>query len=197
METLGKLFGSETKVKVIRLFLFNPETVFDTSTIADRVKEDVAKVRRELTGLSKITFVKQRVKRGKNGSRRGFVLNNDFSYLTSLQNLLTSSRSLQPKQISKKFSALGTVKLIIVAGIFIQDQDSRVDLLIVGDNIRKGPLANAVKNLEAEVGKELRYAYFSTADFTYRLSIYDKLVRDILDYPHQTIVNKLALVDAK
>jgi hypothetical protein len=196
METLGKLFGSECKVKIIRLFLFNPETVFDTATIADRVKEDVAKVRRELSGLNKIVFVKQRVKRGKNGSRRGFILNQNFAYLVALQTFLISSKPLQPKDIIRKVSSLGTLKLIVVAGTFTQNPDSRADILIVGDNIKRAAVEHVIKKLEAEIGKELRYAYFTTPDFLYRLNMYDKLVRDILDYPHQTIVNKLAISDS-
>lgn len=195
MEVLGRLFGSETKVKIIRLFLFNPETVFDTATIADRVKEDISKVRRELAGLNKIVFVKQRVKKGKNGSRRGYILNTNFTYLNSLQNFLITSKPLQPKDIIKKFSSLGTMKLIVVAGVFTQNLDSRADILIVGDNMKRASVENVIKKLEAEIGKELRYAYFSTPDFTYRLNMYDKLIRDILDYPHQTIVNKLAISD--
>jgi hypothetical protein len=194
MEILGKLMGSETKVKIIRLFLFNPETVFETSVIAERVKEDVTKVRRELNGLKKISFVRGRVKKhAHKKSTPGFVMNQNFLYLTPLRTLLISGKPLQPKEILRKISSLGSVKLLVVAGVFLQNTDSRVDLLIVGDNLKKTSLEQMVKKLEAEIGTELRYAYFGTADFLYRFSMYDKLVRDILEYPHEKLVNKLAL----
>ena len=45
--------------------------------------------------------------------------------------------------------------------------------------------------VEAEIGKELTFASFETADFHYRLGMYDKLIRDILDYPHQKLLDKL------
>jgi predicted nucleotidyltransferase len=194
MEILSKLFGSEAKVKIIRLFLFAPETIFDVHTIAERVKEDVSKVRREILGLEKILLVKRRAitsKKIKNATH-GFILNKDFSYLIALQNFLINTKTLQPKEIIKRFSTVGSIKLIIVSGIFLQNNDSRVDILVVGDNIKKAPFENAIKNLEAEIGKELRYVYFGTQDFIYRLNMYDKLIRDILDYPHQKVVNKLA-----
>ena len=41
--------------------------------------------------------------------------------------------------------------------------------------------------MEAEIGSELVYAIFDTKEFTYRLNMYDKLVRDILDFPHEVI----------
>ena len=203
MEILSKLFGSEAKVKIMRLFLFNPDTVFEIGGIADRVKEDAARVRKEILGLDKISLIKKKivgkaqVKVGKKVETRvtsyGYYLNRSFSYLSPLQNFLINAKPLQPKEIVKKVAQLGTVKLLVISGVFIQDSESRVDLLVVGDNIKKTQLENLMKTLEAEIGKELKYAYFTTADFTYRLSMYDKLIRDILDYPHEKIINKLGL----
>ena len=48
METLSKLFGNETKVKIMKLFLFNPERIFGVGDIGERVKADSTKVRREI-----------------------------------------------------------------------------------------------------------------------------------------------------
>lgn len=204
MEILSKLFGSEAKVKIMRLFLFNPDVVFEVSNIADRVKEDPLRVRRELSGLEKISLIKKKIT-GKTspGSGRkkkevrvtsyGYYLNRNFSYLAPLQNFLINAKPLQPKEIVRKITQLGSVKLLVISGVFIQDPESRVDMLVVGDNIKKTHLENVIKTLEAEIGKELKYAYFTTTDFTYRFSMYDKLIRDILDYPHEKIVNKLGL----
>ena len=50
-----------------------------------------------------------------------------------------------------------------------------------------------IEGLEAEIGKELRYAAFETGEFNYRLGMYDKLVRDILDYPHTVVLDRLGL----
>ena len=52
-----------------------------------------------------------------------------------------------------------------------------------------------MSSIEAELGKELRYAVFETPDFQYRLGIYDKLIRDIFDSEHQKIIDKLGIED--
>jgi hypothetical protein len=52
-------------------------------------------------------------------------------------------------------------------------------------------LDNIIKSIEAEMGHEIRYAVFETKEFTYRLGMFDKLIRDILDYPHEKIINRL------
>ncbi len=190
METLSKLFGSETKVKIMRLFLFNPETVFTTGEIAERAQAQGSKVRREISNLDKTGMIKHKAK----GGKRGFVLNSQFGYLLPLQNFLINVEPLQSKELLRRVNRLGTIKLVIVAGVFIQEQESRLDLLVVGDHIKKASFENAIKTLEAEIGKELRYAYFTTDDFKYRLNMFDKLVRDVLDYPHKKVLNRLSFV---
>lgn len=186
MEQLGKIFGSENKVKIMRLFLFNPEKIFDTADIAERIKAEPAKVRREMTVVEKMGLVKKRANPKKKNSY-GYVLDTSFSYLLPLQNFLINIEPLQPQEIIKKISKMGSIKLIIVAGVFIQEPESRADLVVVGDGIKRGAFETVIKMLEAEIGKELKYAYFSTEDFKYRLSMYDKLTMDILDYPHKKI----------
>ncbi len=193
METLSKLFGSEVKVKVIKLFLFNSDHVYDINDISDRVKAEKTKVRREVGVLEKMGLIKRRAT-NKGRSGQGFILNTSFPYLLPLQNFLVNTEPLQPNEIIKKIGKLGSIKLIVVAGVFIQEPESRADMLIVGDGVKKANLENTMKILESEIGKELRYAYFTTEDFKYRLSMFDKLTRDILDYPHKKVLNKLGIV---
>ncbi|MCX6702069.1 MAG: hypothetical protein NTX96_02675 [Candidatus Zambryskibacteria bacterium] len=128
METLSKLFGNETKVKIMKLFLFNPERVFDVKDIRDRVKANSSKVRREINLLGKIGLVKRRVGSKKRANSHGFILDPNFVYLLPLQNFLVNIEPLHPKEIIKKITRLGSVKLIIIAGVFIQEFESRVDI---------------------------------------------------------------------
>ncbi len=136
----------------------------------------------------------------KKGSRKinkskfsGWTLDQSFPYLIPLQSLLINLSTIKDDYIINRLNQGGKAKLVILAGIFIEDPASRVDILVVGDKLKKKALEGVVKSLESEIGKELRYAAFDTADFKYRLSMYDKLVRDILDYPHKKILNKLGI----
>jgi hypothetical protein len=120
-------------------------------------------------------------------------LDPNFEYLLPLQNLLINTRPLRPNEILKRLSNVGKLKMVVVAGVFIQNPDSRVDMLVVGDNLKRGSIDRIVKTMEAEIGKELNFASFETADFHYRLGMYDKLIRDILDFPHQKLLDRLNL----
>jgi len=123
----------------------------------------------------------------------GYDLNQDFAYVTALKQLLIKTKTLEGGEIVKRLGRAGKLKLVIVAGVFTQDKDSRVDIFVVGNNIKKNTLSNVIKSIEAELGKELIYAYFETQDYQYRLSMYDKLIRDVLDYPHQVLLDKITI----
>lgn len=205
MDTLALLFGSPAKVRIMRLFLFNPHVVFDFDEVGERTQSFASDVRRELIGMQKMGLIKRRVvsrtetvqekvhKKVRSRKINGYTLDEHFPYLQELASLLTNTVPLKSGVMMRKLHGIGKLKLVVVAGVFTQDPDSRVDLLIVGDNLRKGSLENAIKFIESEVGKELRYAAFDTADFLYRMSVYDKLIKDILDYPHHKVIDRFGL----
>lgn len=189
----------------MRLFLLNPERVFEIKTIRQKSNVDVATARHELVRLRSIGFIKQKstvkVSEQKRLRRRvvvrktvqGLMLDPAFPYIGNLRSMLTSSASFDRRSIIARFRDVGKLKVLIVSGVFIQQDHSRVDILIVADSFRRKALANAFKSLEAEIGKDLEYAVFKTADFTYRLDIYDKFVRDVLDYPHERLIDRVGL----
>ncbi|MEK7170480.1 MAG: hypothetical protein AAB767_04290 [Patescibacteria group bacterium] len=205
MDILGKLFGSENKVKTMRLFLFNPEIPFTAEYVAERIKAGLYSTKQELATLRHMKLLKNRaffakITKGKKGRQKtvrgkvsGFILNPSFPYLPELQRLLLDASLLKGEEITKQLSAAGKLKFVVIAGLFIQDADSRLDILVVGDHLKRSIVEHKIRTMESEIGKELRYAVFETNEFNYRLGLYDKLVRDVLDYPHKVVLDRLGL----
>ena len=184
----------------MRLFLFNPNEPFSTASVAQRAKVSFKTARSEIRNLEDISLVKSRIFYKDNpksapGAKKikykGWVLDENFPYLMPLRSFLIHTGAFQPKEIIKRMNRAGKIKLLIISGVFIQDPESRVDLLVVGDNLKKGVVDSVIKSIEAELGKEIVYSAFETDDFKYRLSMFDKLIRDILDFPHQKILDRL------
>jgi len=180
MEILGKILGSQARVKIMRLFLLNREKSFNTKDIEKRSRVVKHLLNKELRLLASIGFIRKR--------NDQWHFNNDFKYTNEIEDLLINSDSIDKGIILETFKKVGKIKLLIVSGIFIKDKDSRVDLLIVGDHVRKAKFEEGIRILEAEIGTELVYASFDTKEFNYRFNMYDKLVRDILDFPHEVIL---------
>ena len=204
MDVLAKLFGSPSRVKLMRLFLMNPEDVFDVPEMGRRSKVAGTTLRKEVKLLADVGLIKSRVmvkmtpkKSGEDGDLEkkkvnGFGLDGTFPFLAPLRALVTEI-SLGKEDVANRFKNCGQMKLIIVAGIFLDETDSRVDVLLVGDKLKKPIIEGVLRRLEAELGKELTYGILETPEFEYRFGIYDKFIRDVIDYPHLVVLNKLKL----
>ena len=201
MNMLEKIMGSSARVKLMRLFLFHPSEVFDGKMLADRARVRVATVRKEMRGLEKAGFVKKKKFKkestAKNSSRliktSGWILNSDFPLISQMRALLIDGRLIDHDDLAKRLRAGGSLKLILIAGALMHDDERDIDMLLIGNRINKAHLSKEIKNIEAEIGRELRYALFSVEEFEYRVSMYDKLVRDVFDYPHRVLVNNLEM----
>ncbi len=195
MDTLAKLFGGQARVKLMRLFILNKEKMFTLEDITSRSRIPRTNARREVNALLDMRFIKQKkvTKEGARGTKKKVLtwyLNDEFNYMDSVRNLLIDPQLLLPDNLVDRFKSVGRVKFVLVSGIFIDYQEeSRVDLLVVCDRIKKNVLTQVIRNLEAEIGKELNYVVFDSAEFQYRLDMFDKLICDILEHPHNKILD--------
>ncbi len=126
-----------------------------------------------------------------------YALNPGFEFFNELKNLILKSSPAEKTQLVRKISGLGRVKLAVISGIFINNDDSIsnpvADLFIVGDDINKKKLALFLRSLEAEVGKEIKFGLMEKEEFEYRYGMFDRFVRVLLEGPHEKIINKLGL----
>ncbi|MBU4224039.1 hypothetical protein KJ934_02365, partial [Patescibacteria group bacterium] len=165
---LERLFGSASRVKIIRLFFLNPDMFFDIKEISRRTRVALPSARREILLLKSVGFVTQKeekiddiikLKNGKIKNIRkkihGLRLNMSFPFFRSLKSLVVDTVPIDNERLIKMLSSVGRMKLAILSGIFIQSEDSRTDLFLVGDAIKKAVLQKVLKNIEAEIGKEL------------------------------------------
>lgn len=199
LEILGKLFGSIAKVKLMRLFLLNQEAGFDLADIKTRTGLDGKIAGEELRRLTSIGFISQKMikkevmLRGKKQTTTkrvsGYVFNQSFRYREALHNLLIDTEFVDHKNVSTRFKKAGKVKLLVLSGLFVKNTESPVDILIVGDNLSQSIIEKSIRHMESEIGKELTYALFETPEFLYRASMYDKLVREIIDTPFVELID--------
>lgn len=206
MNTLGELFGGDVKVKLIRLFLFNEKSVFFLEEIVRRVKAPLKSIRKDIQSLIKSDLLKKNItitkdievengksKRLKKLKGPSYSLNERYPYLQPLRNLLIVSSINADESLLKRFSNHGRIKLFVVSGIFLQNYDSRADLFIVGDDLEHRKIESVISSIESELGKEINYSIMNVSDFEYRMGIHDKLVRDVFDYDHITLLDRLGI----
>ena len=195
MKILAKLFSSEALVKILRLFLMNKQIGFENKDVTKHCRIKPYSTKTELALLASIGFIEKgtffKFIETKKGNKKkkvtGWFLDPTFPYITQLYDLLITSKSIDKKDLANRIKKTGKVKMLVVAGAFIKDENSRLDILAVGDSINQKKFESVVRGLESEIGKELRYSAFTTSEFKYRLSMYDKLICDVFDFQHEIV----------
>jgi hypothetical protein len=193
METLETLFSSAARVRILRTFLFQPQKKFSASDIAERT--DVASTTarahaQDLTAIDLLIEVED--KDYTNGqSITAWKLSRNSSLRRPLHDIVLQHQDITPEDIKKRLERVGDVSLLILSGIFSGIDDRPIDVLISGSGIDTTKLARSLSRIEKSFGTELRYTHLTKEEFDYRHNAYDRLIRDVLDYPHHVLIDDL------
>lgn len=200
-DPLSILFGSQARLKLLRFFLFNPSKDFTFDDISRRAKLVRRTARTEMNALERAGVIKRKQiyiqlpDKDKKTRAHGFALNKNFPELPALQTFLFETAPINGKTVLKHLRKAGALDFVCIAGVFMRDFEQRLDLLIAMKKLSEAKVENAIRALEAELGIEIRFAAFSSEDLIYRISLYDKLTRDVFEYSHQIVVDKIGIKD--
>ncbi|MEX0877735.1 MAG: hypothetical protein WDZ40_02610 [Candidatus Spechtbacterales bacterium] len=188
-QALEKLFDSPAKLRLLKLFLRNPDDKLTLKELKRRTLLTAPAINKQLKDFKDIKFISASKRKGE----KLYYLNHKFVLLNELQELILKSSPADQEKMLEKIKGLGRIKLVVLSGMFIKPQreDLRTDLFMVGDSINEKKLNVFIKNVEAEAGAELYYTVLTSEEFSYRYKMFDRFVLDILEKPHKKLVNKL------
>lgn len=202
IQILENLFDSPIKVRLLKLFLRNPDKWFRVEDASARTKSNLKVVRDQMFGLLSIGLLKAKeIKKRKNQKEDKeallpgvyYSVNSDFDFFEELKTLVLKSSPASKEVVSEKLKKLGRLKLVVLGGIFLNTDNKRVDIFIVGEKIRQALLNTFLEYIEAEVGREIDYVVMDAKEFAYRLSMFDKFVLNVFERPHEVLVDKLKI----
>lgn len=198
MDTIAKLLGP-VRLKVLRFFLQHEDGAYEDKDMAKRLKITLSALRRELKFLSGVGLLKVRISylvlastRSKKRKFKGWYLVRQ-PVLGPLKRFIFNTAPFKHDEVVNRLKGAGKIKLLILAGVFIQNDESPIDILLAGDGLRRNAIESALRTMEAEIGRELNYAVFDTGDFLYRMEAFDKFIREVLESPHQKVIDRLNL----
>ncbi|MEK7528770.1 MAG: hypothetical protein AAB592_03305 [Patescibacteria group bacterium] len=181
---LKQLFTSNTRIKLLSIFLLNPEGEFFIRELTRKLDEQINSIRRELGNLKKIGLLRSRMKNRK----KYYVVNKNFILFNELKGIFIKAAG-NSDDIIKKITKLGNVDLLVLSGLFV-DKKSPADILVVG-NVDNDDLQNML-NAEVRTHRPVTFSVLSKQDFVYRWNMRDKFVRDIVTDSSNIIgVNKM------
>jgi len=200
-DSLAILFGSIARVKLLRFFLFNPSKEFTFDEISRRARLVRRTARTEMNALERADIIKKKQiyqqleGRPKKTRVHAYAINKDFGELQALQTFLFETAPINGKTLLKHLRKAGPLDFVCISGVFLREFEHRLDVMVAMKKLSETKVENAIRSLEAELGVEIRYAAFTSDDLKYRVGLYDKLTRDVFDYRHQIIVDKLGVRD--
>ena len=191
---LSKLFGSNTRVKLLKLFLLNPGQKHYIREIARNLKLQVNSVRRELVNLEKLgllsSFSGEGEQDGKSHDKKYYKVNQTFVLFEELKGLITKSQILQSNAFVENLQKISSPKLLILTGIFANNSNCPTDILLVG-RVNKKKFGQEIAVLEKSLDREVNYTIMDMQEYIYRRDITDIFLYNILEGKKIVIINEI------
>lgn len=203
---MEQLFGSKTRVKLLKLFTSSPNRSFYVREITRKIEEQINSVRRELANLLSLGIITS----DSTNNKLYYEVNQKYEHYDALRMLFTGKKPQAKKAVddvkkTKKDTAakpkksglsghideeiwakVGNVAGLLYSGVFTRDTSSPVDIMVVGD-VTISRVEAAVAELEKEKQGELRYAVMETDEWQYRRQVKDKFYVQIMSAKNQIV----------
>lgn len=212
---IEQLFGSKTRVKLLKLFLNSTEKMFFVREAARAINSQINSVRRELLNLENLGIIKEveaskerylvpkkdgkekfseKFKKIKNRDavKKFFQANSDFILFPELKALLIKADFLLEKNFVNAVKKAGSVDYLALTGRFVGLTGVPTDLLLVG-RFNRRKIARLIKNFEKDFGREINYTIMSRQEFRYRKDITDRFLYNILEDKKIVMINELGV----
>lgn len=199
---LEHLFGSRTRVKLLRIFFKEPTKRFFVRELTRLLDVQINAVRRELVNVTKAGIVSAITDESgevpvaeadedpHEAKRKYYRLNENSPLYPELRALLLKSHVLGEQSLVADLTAAQGVDLLLFTGVFTSAIDTPIDMLVVGD-IPEKKVAEAVASFEREHGAQVRYTVLTSKEYQERKQLMDRFLYSVLDAPNQIAINRL------
>lgn len=196
---IEQLFGSKTRVKLLKLFYSNPNRAFYVREITRKIDEQINSVRRELGNLLSIGIIASDT----TNNRLYYEVNQDYEFFKPLAEIFGGAEIVTEENEKEvvvptkakadplvvDLHAVGNIELALLTGQFTRDESSGIDMLIVGD-VNQTKMQKFIAALEEKEKKEIRFVVMPLSEFTYRQQVKDRFITSVLVSKQQILIDK-------
>lgn len=162
---IEKFIASNSRIKIMRLFLLSPEKEFYFREIAKETDSNTNSVRLELQELEKVGFVLSH----KRGRQRYFSINKDFYIYDELRSIFLKEFGIL-NEIKETIPGLKKIDFAFIYGSVAENRersDSDIDLMIIGKP-DLNELNSIIKKTEETYGRTINYVVYSKEELAER-----------------------------
>jgi predicted nucleotidyltransferase len=177
---LERLFSSRVRVKLLTIFLTNPQSRFYTRQLERLLGESPYAIQRELRRLEGLGLLEAE----RQANIRYYWVNEHFPIFPELRGIILKTSGLGDT-LREALAHLGAIEGAFIYGsVAAGDEDpwSDIDLMIVGEVDLLG-LSEAVSRLEDSVGREINYTVYSSEELDSKLREGDPFLTNVQSGP--------------
>lgn len=178
---LEHLFGSKTRVRLLRLFFAEPEKMYFVRELTRILDVQINAIRRELELLQAAEIVEE-VKAADipgedpDSIKKYYRLSQSSLLFPELQALIYKEKLLTEHLFVEDLKAkAGDLKMLVLSGHFTDDEKAPTDMLIVGD-VREKAVTSLIEQYEHDHRVSFRYTFMKEQEFLDRRHIMDKFL---------------------
>lgn len=175
---LEKLFISKVRMKLLRQYLFNQKEEYHVRGLVRLLEEEINAVRRELQNLESANILLSQRK----GNKLFYRVNPACPFLNELKSMFYKDTDEISKILTVR-SSIENIEVMLLTHHFLRAKhtsDMDVDILFLG-NIDTNKLTTVMKKIEAETGRELRFAVLTMSDYQFRRKNRDPFLLKIME----------------
>lgn len=174
---LEALIPSKTRVRLLALFLLNPQKEYFVREIVRMTGENINAVRRELANLAAFGLVTGR----RSGNQQYYAVNTGHFLYADLQKIVLKTEGVAGVLTAAlaKETAIGC---LFIYGSFAKGTagpESDIDLFIVGD-VDETRLIPLIHECESTTGREINFTLMTGTEFAARKKAGDPFVTHVM-----------------
>ena len=185
---LERFFTSRTRVKLLTLFVLNPDRELHVREIVRLLQENINAVRRELQNFEETGLLKST----KNGNMKQYTLNKEMPLYKELASMVLKTEGVA-KILKENLNKIGSIESAFIYGSYARNApklNSDIDVFIIG-TINEKKLISALHDLEKQISREINYVFFTPQEFTMRKRKKDSFIINVLKEPKVLLLGDL------
>ncbi len=214
---LEKLFGSKSRVKVLKIFLLNPDKKFYLRQLSRDLKLQVNSIRRELLSLEEFGLlissnnstnldnlsnisgsdikaseksVTKSAKESALNEKKYYWVNKDFVLFSEIKALINKAQIMAGESFVSSLRKVCQPMFVLLSGMFVNSDSSPTDILLVAD-VEKDKIMKIINDLELELGREINFTIMNKEEFKYRQEIADVFLHSVLNSKKIILFDKI------
>jgi len=167
---------SKARQRLLTYYFTNPTVRHHLRDLAERLSIDPSNLSKELGRLEREGLFRSEV----SGRQKYFQLNREYPLFEEVRSIVAKTIGAIPliAQSLKKVEGICEAYLYGSFARNQQDAASDIDILVIG-NPRSDVLAEAIRKIERQLGREINYTVFSRKEFESRRNRKDAFLENV------------------